>query len=179
MTRLVFRLFATLAIGAALAACNVAGSGSGTSGSGVSTVPKKPLKSNWEFWVYNKDGDYTLHMENTHQGKCMYAEIPTTDIAPGGSWSGVVDTKGSGSCAVEDSVQDIKFSYPTRNPYLSLTLSYIKHWDDTSSDWAINKISSTGAFFDTRRDPPVKTDCQRENGLDEVQCDMEGDPPPP
>jgi hypothetical protein len=164
----VVRILAALTAASVFAGCgasNSAGAGyAPASALGMRTAPHG-LRPNgpWEFWIVNSDSTRTLHVVNTHRGQCVErAEIPTIDIAPNKSWSGVIWTHASGSCLLLDSIQDIELYYQpiAKDPKQYLELSYLHGYLNTAG-WAVGRIGGLGTLDKPLRDldAPVNTNC--------------------
>src|SRR5271163_2294787 len=109
--RKVVRVLLALTVAFSAAACgNSAGSPGGAfSPAGVApAVAARNLhpRSPYEFWFYNDDSSGTLHVWNTYGGQCTLNQLPRTDLAPSGNWSGVLDTKDDEWCFFTSSSQD-------------------------------------------------------------------------
>lgn len=93
--------------------------------------------------IKNAEGGATLHVTNTHRGQCMYREFPTQDIPPNASWTGTLETKGSGSCAFADSVQIVKLRYKLGVPGKYLELEFVKA---VGRAWRAQKLGGEGSL---------------------------------
>jgi hypothetical protein len=98
--------------------------------------------SPYEFWIVNH-ASKTLHVFNTHGGKCMSKEIPTVDIAPNSKLGFVVDTVSSGSCFFESKTQAMNFSYDRG----TLRIHYSIH--SHSENWVVQKMHPSDGTIDT------------------------------
>lgn len=123
--------------------------------------------SPYEFWLYNESATNTLHVEK-RAGHCMAKELPSVDLAPKESKGYVVDTVGSGSCALLASYMVIHVRFEGNHINQFIEIKYEKPVVN-SSEWKAINVGNKPFMNDADVRAPVRTHCGQSDKY-KIEC---------